>query len=135
MLGRLQRPGSPLRAALLSLGASLSLLVACTLVVATLLRAVNETVPQNAPALVFYDVQTEQIPLLQDTLLKRAGSALPQAAPTVVLGAKANKLLTDEIPALFILLMAICPLAFRLAKAGANGVGIASMLAPDWLIA
>jgi putative ABC transport system permease protein len=67
-LAGLQRPGSPLRAALLSLGASLSLLVACTLVVATLLRAVNDTVPQNAPALVLYDVQTEQITPLRETL-------------------------------------------------------------------
>ncbi|MFP8834760.1 ABC transporter permease [Hydrogenophaga sp. XSHU_21] len=67
-LSGLQRAGSPLRSALLSLGAALSLLVACTLVVATLLRAVNDTVPQNAPALVFYDVQTEQIGPLRETL-------------------------------------------------------------------
>jgi putative ABC transport system permease protein len=59
--GRLQQPHSPLRTALLSLGSALTLLVACTLVVMTLLRTVNDTVPANAPALVFYDVQTEQI--------------------------------------------------------------------------
>ena len=83
-LAGLQRPGSPLRAALLSLGASLSLLVACTLVVATLLRAVNETVPQNAPALVFYDVQTEQIPLLRETLAARPGLRQVTTAPLVL---------------------------------------------------
>ena len=64
-LAGLQRPGSPLRAALLSLGSALTLLVACTLVVATLLRTVNHTVPAQAPALVFHDVQTEQLPLLR----------------------------------------------------------------------
>ncbi|MDH4051238.1 MAG: hypothetical protein OEU93_06625, partial [Rubrivivax sp.] len=42
-LSAMQRPGSPLRASLLSLGSALTLLVACTLVVASLLRAVDET--------------------------------------------------------------------------------------------
>ncbi|MCP5898990.1 hypothetical protein NL320_26525, partial [Klebsiella pneumoniae] len=68
VLAGLQRPGSPLRASLLSLGASLTLLVACTLVVAALLRTVNETVPQQAPALVFHDVQTAQLEMLQAEL-------------------------------------------------------------------
>ena len=73
-LAGLQRPGSPLRAALLSLGSALTLLVACTLVVATLLRTVNHTVPDHAPALFFHDVQTEQLPLLRQAL---------QAAPSL----------------------------------------------------
>ncbi len=83
-LSGLQRPGSPLRAALLSLGASLSLLVACTLVVATLLRAVNDTVPQNAPALVLYDVQTEQIGPLRDTLQTLPSLREVSTAPLVL---------------------------------------------------
>jgi putative ABC transport system permease protein len=83
-LAGLQRPDSPLRAALLSLGAALALLVACTLVVASLLRAVNETVPENAPALVFYDVQTEQIPLLQTTLQAQPGLSRLTTAPLVL---------------------------------------------------
>ena len=60
-VANLYRPGSPLRAALLSLGSALTVLVASTLVVAALLRTVNETVPENAPALVFYDVQAAQL--------------------------------------------------------------------------
>jgi len=44
-LGGLQRPGSPLRASLLSLGSALTLLAACTLVVAVLLGTVGETAP------------------------------------------------------------------------------------------
>ena len=80
----MQRSDSPLRAALLSLGAALTLLVACTLVVASLLRAVNDTVPQNAPSLVFYDVQTDQLDALRDAL--RPGGELRrlQTAPLVL---------------------------------------------------
>ncbi|KRC08674.1 ABC transporter permease [Hydrogenophaga sp. Root209] len=80
----LQRSDSPLRAALLSLGAALTLLVACTLVVTSLLRAVNETVPENAPALVFYDVQTDQIPLLHDTLNAQPSLRQLTTAPLVL---------------------------------------------------
>ena len=83
-LAGLQRPGSPLRAALLSLGSALTLLVACTLVVATLLRTVNETVPANAPALVFYDVQTEQLPALRDALAAAPSLRALQTAPLVL---------------------------------------------------
>jgi len=67
-LAGLQRPGSALRPALLSLGTALTLLVACTLVVATLLRTIAETVPREAPGLVLHDVQTEQLPLLREQL-------------------------------------------------------------------
>jgi len=83
-LAGLQQTHSPLRTALLSLGSALTLLVACTLVVATLLRTVNETVPTQAPALVFYDVQTEQIPLLQETLAASNGVQAVRTAPLVL---------------------------------------------------
>ncbi len=83
-LAGLQQPQSPLRSALLSLGSALTLLVACTLVVATLLRTVNETVPAQAPALVFHDVQTEQIPLLQQTLQGSPGLQDLRTAPLVL---------------------------------------------------
>ncbi|MGE0098076.1 MAG: ABC transporter permease [Hydrogenophaga sp.] len=83
-LAGLQRTDSPLRAALLSLGAALTLLVACALVVAAVLRTVNETVPENAPALVFYDVQTEQIPLLRTTLQAQPGLRQLTTAPLVL---------------------------------------------------
>lgn len=56
----LHRPGSPLRATLISLGSALTLLVASTVVVLTLRDAINETVPDNTPAMVFYDVTTAQ---------------------------------------------------------------------------
>lgn len=83
-LAGLQQPHSPLRTALLSLGSALTLLVACTLVVMTLLRTVNDTVPANAPALVFYDVQTEQIPLLNENLQASSGLQAVRTAPLVL---------------------------------------------------
>ena len=83
-LANLQQPASPMRPALLSLGSALTLLVACTLVVTTLLRTVNETVPANAPALVFYDVQTEQIPVLNETLAESPGLQQVRTAPLVL---------------------------------------------------
>ncbi len=83
-LAGLQQPRSPLRTALLSLGSALTLLVACTLVVTTLLRTVNDTVPAHAPALVFYDVQTDQIPLLTQTLTTSPGLHAVRTAPLVL---------------------------------------------------
>jgi len=60
-LANLYRPGTPLRATLLSLGSALTLLVACTMVVVSLLRTINETIPQDSPALVLYDVLDDQL--------------------------------------------------------------------------
>lgn len=83
-LAALQQPQSPMRVALISLGSALTLLVACTLVVVTLLRTVNETVPQHAPAMVFHDIQTEQIPLLNETLGSAPGLLEVRTAPFVL---------------------------------------------------
>jgi len=83
-LAGLQRPGSPLRASLLSLGSALTLLVACTLVVATLLRTVNETVPAQAPALVFHDVQNDQLDTLRQVLASAPSLQRVQTAPLVL---------------------------------------------------
>ena len=54
------------------------------LVVVSLLRTVNETVPANAPAMVFYDVQTEQIDTLRETLQASPGLDRVQTAPLVL---------------------------------------------------
>lgn len=74
-LANLYQPGSPLRASLLSLGSALTLLVASTVVAAALLRTVNETIPERAPALVFYDILAPQLDefreLLQTPSLER----------------------------------------------------------------
>lgn len=57
----LHRPGATLRPILLSLGIALTLLVTSTLVIASTWRLLSDTVPENAPALVFYDLQKEQV--------------------------------------------------------------------------
>ncbi|HRQ56015.1 MAG TPA: ABC transporter permease [Azoarcus taiwanensis] len=56
----LYRADSPLRPTLLSLGSALTLLVASALVVLALLHTIDETVPERAPALVFYDITAAQ---------------------------------------------------------------------------
>lgn len=52
----LQRDDSPLRVLLLSLGAALTLVVTSFLAVMALFMTITETVPENAPSLVFYDI-------------------------------------------------------------------------------
>ncbi|WP_197675086.1 ABC transporter permease [Halopseudomonas salegens] len=64
-LANLHRPDSPLRATLLSLGTALTLVVACTLLVSTLLRALESTIPAEAPALILYDVLPDQVDTLE----------------------------------------------------------------------
>ena len=60
-LAGLHRPGTALRPMLLSLGTALTLLVASSVVIAATLRTLNDTVPARAPALVFYDIQDDQL--------------------------------------------------------------------------
>ncbi|PFG54364.1 putative ABC transport system permease protein [Marinobacter sp. LV10R520-4] len=67
-LANLHRPDSPLRATLLSLGTALTLVVACTLLVGTLLRALESTIPAEAPALILYEVFFDQIDPLKSGL-------------------------------------------------------------------
>ncbi len=59
-LANMHRPGTPLRITLLSLGTALTLLVACTVIVVSLLRLVENTIPEESPALVLYDVLSNQ---------------------------------------------------------------------------
>ncbi|MDJ0739622.1 MAG: ABC transporter permease [Gammaproteobacteria bacterium] len=64
-LANLHGPDSPLRAILLSLGTALTLVVACTMMVTTLLRAIETTIPAESPALILYDVFPDQRQPLQ----------------------------------------------------------------------
>lgn len=59
-LANLHGPDSPLRAILLSLGTALTLVVVCTMMVTTLLRAIETTIPAESPALILYDVFPDQ---------------------------------------------------------------------------
>ena len=98
-LAGLQLSHSPIRVALISLGSALTLLVACTLVVMALLRMVNETVPTQAPAMVFYDIQPDQVPLLTDVLNTSPDLVSIKTAPFVLgrlIGVNGEKLLESN---------------------------------------
>ncbi|WP_020405810.1 ABC transporter permease [Hahella ganghwensis] len=73
-VANLYRPGAPLRISLLSLGSALTLLVACTIVVASIVRAINATIPNESPSLVLYDVFPYQLKDVTDAL--SAGTTL-----------------------------------------------------------
>lgn len=82
-LANLYRPDSPLRATLLSLGTALTLVVACTLLVSTLLRALESTIPAQAPALILYDVFPDQIESLQAGLKTLDPASATELLPLV----------------------------------------------------
>ena len=82
-LANLHRPGNSLRTALLSLGSALTLLVACTLVVSSLLRALNTTIPEDAPALVLYDVLENQVAEVEDAIRLTVEDARVELVPLV----------------------------------------------------
>jgi putative ABC transport system permease protein len=82
-LANLHRPGASLRSSLLSLGSALTLLVVCTLIVAALLRAINTTIPEEAPALVLYDVLDNQAAAVKQTANEVAPAGHVELAPLV----------------------------------------------------
>lgn len=82
-MANLHRPGTPLRTSLLSLGSALTLLVACTLVVASLVRTINSTIPAESPALVLYDASTAQIDNVINAIEESAGEVRVEMAPLV----------------------------------------------------
>jgi putative ABC transport system permease protein len=82
-LANLHRPESPLRATLLSLGTALTLVVACTLLVGTLLRALESTIPAESPALILYDVFTDQVDSLESGLQSLDPASRTELLPLV----------------------------------------------------
>ncbi len=82
-ISNLHRPESPIRVSLLSLGSSLTLLVACTLVVASLIRTIQQTIPEEAPALVLYDIWAGQLEDVKQTIQAAPGLKKVNFAPLV----------------------------------------------------
>lgn len=82
-LANLHRPDSPLRATLLSLGTALTLVVACTLMVTTLLRALETTIPAESPALILYEVFPDQIDPLESGLASLDPASKVELLPLV----------------------------------------------------
>ena len=73
-MANLHRPGSPLRTSLLSLGTALTLLVACTLVVGALVRTISATIPAESPALILYDISSDQLAGVTDAISLSPGT-------------------------------------------------------------
>ncbi|WP_434049093.1 ABC transporter permease [Marinobacter salarius] len=82
-LANLHRPDSPLRATLLSLGTALTLVVACTLMVTTLLRALETTIPAESPALILYEVFPDEMEPLTSGLESLDPSSRTELLPLV----------------------------------------------------
>ncbi len=81
-LANMHRHGSALRVSLLTLGSALTLLVACTVLVTTLLDTITGTIPEESPDLVLYDIapyQKEEV----EQLLLQAGAQRTTIAPLV----------------------------------------------------
>ncbi len=82
-LANLYRPASPLRSSLLSLGSALTLLVICTLVVTSLQRTIKSTIPDEAPALVLYDISPNQLKDVKNALKETSTQSRIELAPLV----------------------------------------------------
>lgn len=80
----LDQPGSPLRPLLLSLGIATTLLVAATIVIVSMVRLLDSTVPARAPALAFYDIQARDIDRFEDTVANAPGITDVQTVPLVL---------------------------------------------------
>jgi putative ABC transport system permease protein len=82
-LANLHGPDSPLRAILLSLGTALTLVVACTILITALLRALETTIPAESPALVLYEVFPDQRQPLNTGLQTLDASSRVELLPLV----------------------------------------------------
>jgi len=80
----LYRPGASLRPMLLSLGMALTLLVASALVITSTSRTLNDTVPERAPSMVFYDLQKPQLEDFNATIAAVQGYQSHAVAPLVL---------------------------------------------------
>ncbi|MEZ5583073.1 MAG: hypothetical protein R3F37_10205 [Candidatus Competibacteraceae bacterium] len=100
-LANLYRPGSGLRPALLSLGSALTLLVASALVVGAILRTIDETIPDRAPALVFYDIPAADTANFRELLAQAPSLEHVDLAPLVLgrLSAVNGERLRDSVDA------------------------------------
>jgi putative ABC transport system permease protein len=78
-VANLHRNGSALRTSLLSLGSALTLLVACTTVVAALIQTITTTIPDESPAIVMYDIAAYQREAVVEALNDNGASRIDMA--------------------------------------------------------
>ncbi len=80
----LYRPGASLRPMLLSLGTALTLLVTSALIIAATFQTLNSTVPERAPSMVLYDLQSPQLADFDNTVAALKGYEDHSLAPLVL---------------------------------------------------
>jgi putative ABC transport system permease protein len=80
-LGNMHRPGAALPSVVLSLGIGLTVLVAVALVEANMARQVKETMPADAPAFFFIDIQPNQVAAFEETVRAVPGAGAIQRVP------------------------------------------------------
>jgi|TARA_B100001964_G_scaffold148966_1_gene164149 putative ABC transport system permease protein len=81
-LANMHRHGSALRVSLLTLGSALTLLVACTVLITSLLDTIAGTIPEESPDLVLYDIAPYQQKEVEQILVA-AGASRIDMAPLV----------------------------------------------------
>ncbi|MFD1624711.1 ABC transporter permease [Azospirillum griseum] len=100
-LANLHRPGNPTGAVVLSLGLGLTVLVAVAQIEANFARRVSDTIPKDAPAFFFVDIQRDQFAALRDTVTAVPGTSAFEAVPSLrgrierVNGTEAEKALVN----------------------------------------
>ncbi|MCA8931424.1 MAG: FtsX-like permease family protein, partial [Rhodospirillaceae bacterium] len=82
-LANLCRPGAPTGDVVLSLGLGLTVLVAIVLIEANMSRQVRETIPADAPALFFVDIQPDQIEPFADLVAGWPGTGPVDRVPNM----------------------------------------------------
>ncbi|MCB9946961.1 MAG: FtsX-like permease family protein [Rhodospirillaceae bacterium] len=82
-LANLYRPGAPTAGVVLSLGLGLTVLVAIALVQGNMSREVNETMPEDAPAFFFVDIQQGQVEELEALIAGIEGTGRLERAPSL----------------------------------------------------
>jgi len=81
-LANMHRHGSALRVSLLTLGSALTLLVACTILISSLLDTIASTIPEESPDLVMYDIAPFQKNEVEQ-ILTNNGASYINIAPLV----------------------------------------------------
>jgi putative ABC transport system permease protein len=74
-LANIHRPGNPTGAVVLSLGLGLTVLVTIALIEGNFRRAVEDTIPGNAPAFFFVDIQPDQREAFHQAVLSVPGAS------------------------------------------------------------
>jgi len=82
-LANIHRPGNPTGAVVLSLGLGLTVLVAIALIEGNFRKEVQETMPADAPAFFFVDIQPDQLQAFNDKVLSIPGAYDLEEVPSL----------------------------------------------------